>query len=397
MVHDPCCGVVLVSSHGDADHGHARRQRLDRRAVAAVRHDHGRVGQDLRVGSRAYDGDVGGRSHLVGIEQPAHRDDGADRQGRQRLDHAAQHGTLVLVRGAEPDQDERALVGPRPRRGPGLHPVGVVEDGAHVPDVGRDRTGRVVEDGAGQHQDQVCRQCLVVERGQRGEAVPRSGAVDRRQTGPKEAVDHPPQGGVAGPAEHGLGEREAGADRRGAGGRHDPDVRHDKRHGELGGLGGDDRTEQKGVGHHHVGPEFLDGGGGVGRELGGGPGDEPVAHPLQHYERVRRLPVLQEILGRIECPLVRSPSPGGERAPGRLGAGTNGRVGEDVHVVPPLDQPSGDTELGSDIAPALPRRHQEAISLSVHHVRPRFCPLSWKCDPLHAAAPRWSAPAQCSC
>ena len=59
---------------------------------------------------------------------------------------------------------------------------------------------------------------------------------------------------------------------------------------------GDDRAEQQVVGRDDIGLNELDRIGRVGGERLGGPGDEAVAYPTEHRERVRRLPVVEQIL-----------------------------------------------------------------------------------------------------
>ena len=69
-------------------------------------------------------------------------------------------------------------------------PIRVIEDRADVVNVGRYRGGGIVEGRAGQHQDALDAQSLLVEGRQRGQPVFRSGRVDGWQPGPEQAIHY---------------------------------------------------------------------------------------------------------------------------------------------------------------------------------------------------------------
>ena len=69
----------------------------------------------------------------------------------------------------------------------------------------------------------------------------------------------------------------------------------------MSGLGGDDCAEQQVVGSHDVRTEDVDGFSSVGGELLGGAGNEAVAHPAEHHERVSGLPIAEQVLVAVEC------------------------------------------------------------------------------------------------
>ena len=143
--------------------------------------------QDRAVRRRLDDGDVVGRGHVVGLQHLTEGDDAVHGERRQRIDDALQQRGLVLVRRAEADEHQRIAAGRRARSVHGSAHAGSSRIGSGVGDVGGHGWRGEVEAWAGEHEDPLGVEDLVVERAQRRRGRvrcgPRSAAGDRGGTG----------------------------------------------------------------------------------------------------------------------------------------------------------------------------------------------------------------------
>ena len=283
-VHHTGGDVELVAAHRQADDRHAGGQRLERRAMAAMRDDKLR----LRAGPRDAEprspprtfsgaGNVAGSMPwpVVTIARTGSAAEG--------LDDPAQQLLLTLKAGAERDQNERLIAN---RRRPPLRPEWIVEPGTDVLYDRRQRRDEV-ERPARQHEHACGTPCLVEDMLERGEALLGAGGIERRQG--LVPCSHHRRAQLVMLTALGLGARrhQPCPEWRNTRRRHDVDRRVEDDAWDAGRLCRDKRAEEQELGEDRSRPLPFELLAHVGSERRRGADGEPVPYPRELLGRAR--------------------------------------------------------------------------------------------------------------
>jgi hypothetical protein len=323
-------------------------ERLDDRAVAAVRDDD--VGERQHVAMRrgCHDDHVLGRGNRLRRHGRPRRHEPAHRQAAECGGDPLQAVHVVLERRRHGDDHERRVAR---REAPvrGIRPRRIVEDRPDVPRVVGEG-GREVEGRRREHELAAGGAHLLPERRDGIESVRRADPVEVAQRVPiDEGRARPAHSGVTGAPERTTGGPQAGAERRHAVGGQHVDVRHEQVEGHVARLGRDHRAESEARRDHEVGFELVDRGAGLVGLRGGCADEHVLGHATGLRHRAAQLPVAE----------LRAPS----RPRAHLGAGVfdrarHGVVGDDDDAMPAVDDPPHDADLGRHGATGIRQREQ---------------------------------------
>ena len=164
----------------------------DDRPVPAVRDHEPRFPQQRGVGRMRHDDDGGGYRERRFSQSGPQRHHHARAHGRERFDDAPEELLVMLVRGAQTDEDDRPYSAARRFA---HRPGGIGELGPGVLDVASPRRGVKVESGAREHEDTPRATDLVEWMRDRAEPDAGARAVERR-------LARPPDEQVTEPSNH---------------------------------------------------------------------------------------------------------------------------------------------------------------------------------------------------